>query len=164
MRTRATRLTAEEALMVKVCLNFTGCKPCDEHRFSFVPKFCFTGRICTPSIAENPVFPWQPGPTLRKDRFYKTTPTLPKLSGVPSGGGPKNHLCSPGRQQNFSIVGLKPAGLHSGSPSRFCRSFPSMLAAALRDESLLLESISQSTGTGRAAKPVHFSALGAMRP
>jgi hypothetical protein len=69
-----------------VCLNFTGDEPCDEHKNSFVPYFGFTGRICTPSFAENPVFPRSSDLSLRKDRLYGTEPTLPKHPGSPAAG------------------------------------------------------------------------------
>jgi len=67
---------------MEVCLIFTGCKPCGEHKVSFVPKFGFTGRICTPSFAENPSFLGVYDRSLRKDRFYRTAPILPKLPGA----------------------------------------------------------------------------------
>jgi hypothetical protein len=70
---------------MEVCLIFTGCKPCGEHKVSFVPKFGFTGRICTPSFAENPSFLGVYDRSLRKERFYRTAPVLPKPLG-PSGG------------------------------------------------------------------------------
>ncbi len=36
----------------KVSLIFTGLEPCGEHKYWCVPKFGFTGRICTPSLLE----------------------------------------------------------------------------------------------------------------
>src|ERR1017187_4839394 len=92
IKTRATRLTADAGPEMEVCLIFTGYEPCGEHKVSFEPLFGFTGRICTPSFAENPSFLGVSDRSLRKDRFYRTAPILPKLSGASGDRNPSHSL------------------------------------------------------------------------
>jgi hypothetical protein len=64
-------LTMDECSKKEVCLIFTGLAPRGEHKKSAVPYVCFTGKICTPSMALYLVEP------LWKVRFYRTAATLP---------------------------------------------------------------------------------------
>jgi hypothetical protein len=122
-----------------VCLIFTGDEPCDEHKNSFVPYFGFTGRICTPSFAENPVFPRGSDLSLRKDRLYGTKPTLPKHAGSPA-------------------TGLRRWGGNSWGPTDSLSRAPHRRQRPI----LFLNSISKSIGARRTAVSVRFAALGTM--
>ena len=130
---------ADAAPEMKVCLNFTGDEPCDEHKNSFVPYFGFTGRICTPSFAENPVFPRGSDLSLRKDRLYGTKPTLPKLRD---------------RQRQAFVVAVETLRAFTDSLFRARHRRPRPIP--------FLKFLSQSIGARRTAVSVHFSALGGM--
>ena len=90
IRTRATRMMMDPAPEMEMCLIFTGDEPCGEHKVSFIPLFGFTGRICTPSFAENPVLPRRFSSILKErsilqDRAHP--PQTPHLNSLSELGG-----------------------------------------------------------------------------
>ena len=73
---RANRCAVRIAREMEVCLIFTGFDPCGGHKFSFVPLFGFTGRICTPSLLK--IWPYIKERSILQDRAHPAqTPRPP---------------------------------------------------------------------------------------